>query len=79
MTEHKILTFWPFMEIASYLLQHSQAQLSDSGHLRNGSLGHVVDMWTSLDVFTKPRRAVVLPLHIVEFRAPASDALASSV
>lgn len=53
------------MEIASYLLQHSQAQLSARGHLRNGSLGHVRDTWTSLDVSMKPRRAVVPRVHVI--------------
>lgn len=53
------------MEIASYLLQHSQAQFSDRGHLRNGSLGHVRDMWMSLDVSAKPRRAALPHVHVI--------------
>lgn len=66
------------MEIASYLLQHSQAQLSARGHLRNGSLGHVRDTWTSLDVSTKPRRTVVPRVHVIwGFRLQLLPPLAS--
>lgn len=53
-------TFWPFMVTASYLLWHSQEQLSDWD-----AGGHIITMWISPDATTQPRRAAVSPLDMI--------------